>query len=383
MVEEMKTEDFVSNFCCTYCTETFVSEEEMNSHLSEKHKEGSYQEYNKAEIDLDYELAEAIKVESFLIQNEDESTDLKHSSSMKKRKKRKPGIYQNFYHHESGTSEWECKACSAKFASERGICRHLQKTTCGFGDKDDYKPKGNWRAFYTKTDENIWMCYGCGANYNSDNGVVRHIKKSICGQSYSSLYSQTGNTLTCKVCDSEFQTIMEVGEHIKSHIFGIEKKRNSPMQRRNYSQLYTRDGNLFTCVSCQHVYHSDRGVQRHLITTTCGFGDRSRLPPKTVYKGLYTREGSRWVCSSCNGDWGSDRGIYDHLKKTSCGYGYNEAGGSSNMETLIKDEAYEEAGDTYWLDSMEERQTSLVSIDTNNDVYGSTDCTQDDPLRIE
>ena len=156
--------------------------------------------------------------------------------------------------------------------------------------------------------------------------------------------------------------MLEIGEHLKEHT--IEKKKVQAKTRRDFTDLYIRENNRFICAGCGFVYQSDRGVHRHLISTSCGFGDKERSPPKLVYKDLYIREGSRWTCKNCKSGWTSDRGIRKHLQITHCGFGSRAPQEKNDYDVLsqMKDNLMNNS----WTSDTTSLSEDIIALTTSN-----------------
>jgi len=326
---------------CGFCDKIFKKEAKLDRHIRKNHAQGDdkREDGNTGTVekkDNETSLMDEVKTEPL---SDDE---------VKVRKMNKK--YDNLYLFDSTTRIWICATCGATYQSDHGIRCHLKTTVCGFGDKDNYKPKVNYKSMYMKSDGQITCC-GCGIAYHSERGIYHHLKETICGygtkermlhkKDWTPFYKIENNIFTCVVCGANYDYIKGIHYHLKRKC-GIDAKlkmfsspkpilkegeKRSP-DKRDYKPFYRKeDDSLLTCLGCETVYHSMKGIKSHLRTTKCGFGDRFRSPPKTSYLQLYTKDGDHCICKACGRVYNSSRGVHHHLNSTRCGFGEKESSG--------------------------------------------------------
>ena len=232
---------------------------------------------------------------------------------------------------------------------------HLNVTRCGFGDKEDYKPKNDYKSLYMKEGGQL-ICCGCGTVYHSEHGMYYHLKGTKCGygdkekptpkKDFTPFYKVENCIYICLVCGVNYDSIRGMHYHLnkkcgadaKLKVFHPKsptsdgQKKSPSGEKKNYKQFYRKEDNsTFTCLGCETVYYSSHGVHSHLNKTKCGFGDKFRSPPKTCYLQLYRRVGDQWFCLGCGLIYGSSTGVHHHLNNTRCGFGEKENGTPSHV----------------------------------------------------
>jgi len=329
---------------CGFCNKIFKKETKLDKHIMIKHqqhpetneKEGEEQEIKSEEVEM------MVKDESLEVKSEPE-----HVMGAKIRKM--PKKYNNLYGFDPMNKVWICGSCGSNFFSDHGMRNHLNVTICGFGDKEDYKPKLNYKSLYLK-DAGQLICCGCGSVYQSEHGMHYHLRWTTCGfgtkeksppkKDYTPFYKVENSIHICLGCGVNYDTIRGMHYHLQKKcgadaqakvyspkLGTSEELKSTPREKKNYKQFYRKEDDLtFTCLGCETVYQSSRGVHSHLNTTKCGFGDRFRSPPKTCYLQLYKRQGDQFVCLGCGKLYGSGRGVHHHLNNTKCGFGEKENG---------------------------------------------------------
>jgi len=329
---------------CGFCDKIFKKEIKLDKHIRIHHTPLSFK---KDEIMVDGNTQMQIKGEKETRLIDEVKTEPLNDDQGNSRKMNKK--YDNLYLFDTTTRIWVCASCGATYQSDHGIRCHLNTTVCGFGVKDNYKPKMIYKSMYMKSDGQFTCC-GCGIAYQSDRGIYRHLKETVCGygtkerilhkKDWTPFYKIENNIFICEVCGVNYDTIRGMHYHLKRKC-GIDSKlksfslpstierrreKRSPDDKRDYKQFYRmEDDSLLTCLGCETVYHSMKGIKSHLRTTKCGFGDRFRSPPKTCYLQLYTKDGDHCICKACGKVYNSDSGVHRHLKSTRCGFGVKDS----------------------------------------------------------
>ena len=332
---------------CGFCDKIFKKEVKLDRHIRKYHAELPLNEDEKEDnliTEVKKEDADEVKIEPL--------TD----DDVKVRKMNKK--YDNLYLFDPTTRIWICASCGATYQSDHGIRCHLNTTVCGFGEKDNYKPKVNYKSMYMKSDGQLTCC-GCGIAYQSERGIYHHLKETVCGygtkermlhkKDWTPFYTLENSLYICVVCGASYDYIKGMHHHLKRKC-GVDAKlkmfsspkpisqkgeKRSP-DKRDYKPFYRKgDDSLLTCLGCETVYHSMKGLKSHLRTTKCGFGDRFRSPPKTSYLQLYIKEGDQCICKGCGKIYNSSRGVHHHLNSTRCGFGEKEGGRPRNNYTAM------------------------------------------------
>ena len=143
-------------YVCDTCKKTFQSGRGIYYHISKT--KCSYQEKN-----TNQKRGKQIVV-----------LDKKQTSSAKEGKQ----MYRSLYYRNG--DHFVCKTCDRGFESGRGIHYHLNKTLCGFGEKDAKETRQNYLGLYTK-DEGLYTCINCDSTYMSDRGIYSHLNRTHCG----------------------------------------------------------------------------------------------------------------------------------------------------------------------------------------------------------
>ena len=86
-----------------------------------------------------------------------------------------------------------------------------------------------------------------------------------------------------------------------------------------YQDLYYKEGIDFVCVACNLHYKSLHGIEFHLRTTVCGFGQKEETQKRVQHTNHYTRVNDKNICDICGKEYNSLCGIYHHLANTDCG----------------------------------------------------------------
>jgi len=349
---EMDYEDMLEHVC-GFCNKVFKKEVKLDRHIRNNHMQPStkvIEGQEKVNISENFEMP--IKEESFEVKSE--PTDVTFVKPRKMSKK-----YDNLYGFDPVNRIWVCGSCGATYKSDHGMRCHLKTTVCGFGEKEGYKPKMNYKSLYMKEAGQLTCC-GCASVYHSERGMYHHLKLTTCGfgskekstpkKDFTPFYKVENNIHTCLVCGVNYDSIRGMHYHLKKKC-GAEAKlkvfspkhavsegqiKNPSGEKKNYKQFYRKEeDSSFTCLGCEIIYYSSRGVHRHLNTTKCGFGDKFRSPPNTCYLKLYRREGDQFICLGCAKVYSSNRGIHHHLNNTRCGFGERENGPPRNNYTPL------------------------------------------------
>jgi len=300
----------------------------------------------QVEVKNESDMPVAVKLE---VKNENHEL---HPTMANVKVRKLPQKYNNLYGFDPLNRVWICAACGVNFYSDHGMRNHLNVTCCGFGDKEDYKPKIDYTSLYMKERGQL-ICCGCGTVYHSEHGMYYHLKETKCGygdkekptpkKDFTPFYKVENCIYICLVCGVNYDSIRGMHYHLnkkcgadaKLKMFqpkspageGQKKNKSLSGEKKNYKQFYRKEDNsTFTCLGCETVYYSSNGVNSHLNKTKCGFGDKFRSSPKTCYLQLYRREGDQWFCLGCGIIYGSNRGVHSHLKNTRCGFGEKENG---------------------------------------------------------
>ena len=295
--------DFVEGFenvmqhVCGFCSKVFKVESKLDRHIV-RHHSYSGNDINGLDEGNDAEKSSKQLLGDFKDEVKDETCP-----AMTKVKVRKmPSKYNNLYGFDPINTVWLCASCGANFMSDRGIRNHLNVTKCGFGEKDDYKPKNEYKSLYLK-DGGQLICCGCGAVYQSEHGIYHHLKSTKCGfgdkdgpnpkKDFTPFYKIENSIFICLVCCVNYDTIRGMHYHLNKKC-GAEAKlkvsqprvsrsevlnKSPDGEKKNYKQFYKKEDNsTLTCLGCETVYYSSHGMHNHLNTTKCGFGDKFRSP---------------------------------------------------------------------------------------------------------
>ena len=73
-----------------------------------------------------------------------------------------------------------CVICETNLQSKTGIKRHLQTTTCGFGQNQAKSQKIEFRSLYSKDGINM-ICNTCKITFISNQGMYYLLRKTHCG----------------------------------------------------------------------------------------------------------------------------------------------------------------------------------------------------------
>ena len=218
--------------------------------------------------------------------------------------------YQQFYKKVEG--KLVCLSCDSQYDSTHGIHYHLNHTVCGFGDKEKVAPKKDFRGYYAR-DNDKFVCLGCSQRYETIRGVHYHLNNKKCG----------------KLSPDKFQ--------LQSVISQLSPQSSAPLDRsstedgvqktsakKNYLKFYKKEGKTCVCIGCDTRYQSIHGMHNHLNSTKCGFGEKFKSSPKTSYVQFYRKEEEQLICNSCNITYSSMHGMHYHLNSTTCGFGVKE-----------------------------------------------------------
>lgn len=344
---DMGFEDMLEHVC-GFCDKIFKKEAKLDIHIKNNHM----QQFHSRKEENNVQSIPGIEVDKIKIEDEVETKPVSNVTKVRKMNKK----YDNLYLHDPTTNCWICVSCGATYQSDHGLRCHLKITRCGFGTKDNYKPKMNYKTLYMKSDGQLTCC-GCGIAYQSERGIYHHLNQTICGfgtkertlhkKDWDPFYKIENNIFICVVCNVNYDTIRGMHYHLKRKcgvdaklkVFSpkVNKERviSSP-DKRDFKQFYKKEeDSTLTCLGCATVYHSMKGIKSHLKTTKCGFGDRFRSPPKTNYLQLYSKEGEQYICNRCGRVYNSSRGVHHHLKSTRCGFGEKEGCSPRNNYTAM------------------------------------------------
>ena len=81
--------------------------------------------------------------------------------------------YQGMY-KQTSSSSWACSSCGLAFMSQHGVHNHLQRTTCGFGERPPSGGRRSLRSHYRR-EGGEHLCSHCTAVYRSIRGVHNHL----------------------------------------------------------------------------------------------------------------------------------------------------------------------------------------------------------------
>ena len=140
-----------------------------------------------------------------------------------------------------------------------------------------------------------------------------------------------------------------------------KKRRTSTNERSvsKYHDLYFKEGDDFLCDACNAHYKSLHGVQNHLRTTICGFGQKEGIQ-KGKHKGLYRKENSEYVCCTCKSRYKSISGIYTHLNTMVCGHGTKKREETRNFKLDLG--LYSSEGSQFQCTGCMKRYNSLAGV---------------------
>ena len=140
-----------------------------------------------------------------------------------------------------------------------------------------------------------------------------------------------------------------------------KKRRTSTNERSvsKYHDLYFKEGEEFLCDACNAHYKSLHGVQNHLRTTICGFGQKEGIQ-KGKHKGLYRKENSEYVCCTCKSRYKSISGIYTHLNTMVCGHGTKKREETRNFKLDLG--LYSSEGSQFQCTGCMKRYNSLAGV---------------------
>jgi len=320
-------------------TEDIMEDEDAEQQRGDNQQVTEYAEQKNEEDQQENEMMKTFKEELAM-----DVSDIKREFREKKGRRLNIGKkFFNMYVVDRDNNLWTCSTCEATFHSDHGMRHHLKSTRCGFGTRDDYKPKRNYKDFYMKEEDKL-ICCGCGFIYYSEHGMYYHLKSTTCGfgsrekapanKDYTPFYTFVDNYYSCIVCELKYDSIRGIHRHLQEKC-GVDAKPKvtpkperpkKPKVKRNkeeYEQFFRKndDESTYICNGCESVYQSTKGIHSHLDTTYCGFGDRYRSAPKACYLDMYRKSEGHYICLRCDRSYTSNKGVLSHLKVTKCGYG--------------------------------------------------------------
>ena len=241
--------------------------------------------------------------EKFIFDGESHRSETEKGPALRKN-------YQQFYKKVEG--KLVCLSCGSQYDSTHGIHYHLNHTICGFGDREKVAQKKDFRGYYAR-DNDKFVCLGCSQRYETIRGVHYHLNNKKCG----------------KLSPDKFQLHSVISKLYPQSSVSLERscsedgEQRSPT-KKNYLKFYKKEGKMCVCNGCDSRYQSIHGMHNHLNSTKCGFGNKFKSSPKTSYVQFYRKEEEQLICNNCKISYSSMHGMHYHLNSTTCGFGVKE-----------------------------------------------------------